>query len=149
MRLVDDDHVIETLSSDRADQAFGVRILPRTRRRRNDFRDAHASQAALEDVAVDAVSITVQPAGGRVVRKRFDHLLRGLRGRRMIRDVEMHDAPAVMRQHDQDEQYAAGERRNGEEIHRRGRREVIGQKRPPRLRRRTWVSFEQTRHRAF
>jgi hypothetical protein len=32
MRLVDDDHVIETLSSDRADQAFDVRILPRTRR---------------------------------------------------------------------------------------------------------------------
>jgi hypothetical protein len=26
MRLVDDDHVIETLSSDRADQAFDVRI---------------------------------------------------------------------------------------------------------------------------
>jgi hypothetical protein len=31
VRLVDDDHVIETLSADRADQAFDVRILPRTR----------------------------------------------------------------------------------------------------------------------
>jgi len=27
----------------------------------------------------------------------------------MIRDVDMHDAPAVMRQQDQDEQYPAGE----------------------------------------
>jgi hypothetical protein len=38
MRLVDDDHVIQTLSSDRADQAFDVWILPRTRRRGNDQR---------------------------------------------------------------------------------------------------------------
>ena len=63
MRLVDDDHVIETLSSDRADQAFDVRILPRTRRRRDDFGDAHASQSALEDIAVDAVSISVHQLG--------------------------------------------------------------------------------------
>jgi hypothetical protein len=32
----------------------------------------------------------------------------------------MHDAPAMMGQQDQDEQHPAGERRNGEEIHRRG-----------------------------
>jgi len=44
MCLVDDDHLIKTLSSDRADQAFDVRILPGTRRRRNDFGDAHARQ---------------------------------------------------------------------------------------------------------
>ena len=97
MRLVDDDHVVETLSSDRADQAFDVRILPRTRRRGDDFGDAHASQSALEDVAVDAVSISVQPAAGRrVVRKCIGPLLSGPDGRRMIRDVCMHDAPAVM-----------------------------------------------------
>ena len=110
MRLVDDDHVIETLSSDRADQAFDVGILPRTRRRGDDFGDAHASHSALEDVAVDAVSISVQPAGRRVVRKCVDHLLSGPAGRRMISDVDMHDAPAVMRQQDPDEQHAAGER---------------------------------------
>src|SRR5438093_700609 len=62
MRLVDDDHVIETLSSDRANQPFDVRILPRTRRRRDDFGDVHAGQSALEDLAVDAVAISVQPA---------------------------------------------------------------------------------------
>ena len=33
MRLVEDDDVIEALSSDRADQAFDVRILPRARGR--------------------------------------------------------------------------------------------------------------------
>ena len=59
MLLVEDDHVIEALSSDRADQSLDVWILPRTRGRANDFGDAHASQSALEDVAVDAVSIAV------------------------------------------------------------------------------------------
>ena len=115
MRLVDDNYVIETLSSDRADQAFDARILPRTRRRGDDFDDAHARESALEDVAVDAVSISVQPAGRRVVRKSVDDLLSGPRGRWMIRDVDMHDAPSMMRQHDEDEQHPTGDRRNGEE----------------------------------
>jgi hypothetical protein len=30
------------------------------------------------------------------------------------------DAPALMGQHDEDEQHAAGECRHGEEVHRRG-----------------------------
>jgi hypothetical protein len=38
----------------------------------------------------------------------------------MLRDVEMHDVPPKMRQHDQHEQHAIGECRDGEEIHRRG-----------------------------
>jgi hypothetical protein len=51
----------------------------------------------------------------------------------MIRDVDMHDPPTVMGQQDQDEQYPPGERRHGEEIHRRGCRDVIREERPPRL----------------
>jgi hypothetical protein len=149
MGLVDDDHVIEALSSDRANQPFDVRILPRTRRRRDDFSNAHACQPVLEDLPVDAVAISVQPARRCVVWKCVDHLLSGPSGRRMIRDVDMHDTPAVMRQHDQNEQHASGERRHGEEIHRRGRSEVIRKERPPSLRRRTRVPFQQTRDCAF
>lgn len=59
MRFVHDDDVIETLSSDRADRALDVRILPRTRRRGDDLGDAHASESALEHGAVDAVPISV------------------------------------------------------------------------------------------
>jgi hypothetical protein len=96
MRLVDDDHVIETVSSDRANQAFDVRILPRACRGGDDVDDPQARESALEDVAVDAVAIAVQPAGRRVVRKCVDHLLGGPRGCRTIRHVRMHDAPALM-----------------------------------------------------
>jgi len=59
MRLVENDHVIQTLSADRADQAFDMRILPRTRRGRDDFRDAHARQSTLENVAVDVGCLSV------------------------------------------------------------------------------------------
>jgi len=96
VRLVQDDHVVEALPADRADHALNIRILPGTRRCRNDFGDADASDAALEHGAIDAVSIAVQPAGSRVVRKGLDHLLRGPLGRGMRGDVGMQDAPAVV-----------------------------------------------------
>ena len=99
MRLVQDDHVIEALPADRADHALDIRILPGTRRRGHDFGDAHASHAALEHGAIDAISIAVEPAGCRVVRKGVDHLLRGPLGRGMCRDVQMHDTTAMVAQH--------------------------------------------------
>jgi hypothetical protein len=52
MRLGDDDDVVETLSSDRVDQAFDVRILPCTRSRGDDVGDTDARESALEDVTV-------------------------------------------------------------------------------------------------
>jgi len=62
----------------------------------------------------------------------------------MLRDVEMHDAATDMRQHDYHEQDATREGRHREEIHRRGAREVIREKRLPRLRRPAGVRFQQT-----
>jgi hypothetical protein len=58
MRLVQDDHVVETLSSNGADQAFHVRVLPGARRRGDDFADAQTSQSSVEHIAVDGVAIS-------------------------------------------------------------------------------------------
>ena len=44
-------------------------------------------------------------------------LLPGPCGRGMLRDVDMQDATAVVREHDEDEQDPAGERRDREEIY--------------------------------
>jgi hypothetical protein len=55
MRLVEDDDVIETFAPNRSDHAFDVRVLPWTRRRRDDFTDAHAGDSAAEEVAIDGV----------------------------------------------------------------------------------------------
>jgi hypothetical protein len=61
----------------------------------------------------------------------------------MIRDVETHDAASVMRQHDQDEPHPPSESRDGEEIQRRGRSEVIREERLPRLKADARVPFQQ------
>src|SRR2546426_212416 len=50
MWAVDDDHVIQTLAANRADQALDVRALPRTHGTGHDFRDPYACHAATEDV---------------------------------------------------------------------------------------------------
>ena len=61
MTLAQDDHVVEAVAPNRADQAFGERILPRTSSSREDFLDPHTLHALSEGVTVDGVSI----AGGR------------------------------------------------------------------------------------
>src|SRR5262245_1977001 len=59
MRLIDDDDVIEALASDRSDQPFDVGVLPRTGRSRDDVRDADASYAPSELLAVDAIAVSM------------------------------------------------------------------------------------------
>ena len=59
MRFVEDDDVIEALAANRSDNAFNIRILPGTRRRGDDFGDAHAGHSALERVSVDAIAVSV------------------------------------------------------------------------------------------
>ena len=63
--------------------------------------DAHAGDPAPEHVAVDGVAIPQQPSRRRVVRKRFNHLLRRPRRRGMFRDVDVDDSPAVVAEQDQ------------------------------------------------
>ncbi len=60
-----------------------------------------------------------------VVREGFyDLLRRPLRGR-MLRDIEMDDPSAVVREQHEDEQDSASERWDGKEVHRHERRHVI------------------------
>ena len=54
----------------------------------------------------------------------------------MLRDVEVNDSPAMMEKDDEDEQDSTRDGRNGEEIHRAQRRDVIREERSPCLRRR-------------
>ena len=63
----------------------------------------------------------------------------------MLGDVDVNDPPALMHQHDEDEQDAARQGRDGEEIDRRQRGDVIRQKRAPRLGRRTARSPQEPR----
>ena len=57
MSLAKDDE-IEALASDRSDQPFSEAILPRRSRRNRLVADAHSTNAALSDVAIDAIVIS-------------------------------------------------------------------------------------------
>src|SRR5436309_15863035 len=51
--FAEDEDVIQTLASERADESLGERILPGAKDSRKDFTDAHALHALAEGVAVD------------------------------------------------------------------------------------------------
>src|SRR5437667_12046299 len=67
MHGVQDDEMVQAVSSDRADQAFGVRILPGTPRCSEYLFNAHCRNPQTDDVAVDAIPIANQ------IRRRIAH----------------------------------------------------------------------------
>ncbi len=146
MRLAQNDQVIQTLAAQGSDQSLRERILPGAERGGNDFGDAHAGDAVPKHVAVNSVAIPQEPARRGLVRKGFNDLLGRPRGRRMVRDRQVDDSSAVVREQYEDEQDASGEGRDREEVHRDEGCDVIGQERSPRLGGRTTPSPEQSRH---
>src|SRR3954452_25300184 len=56
--LAEHDHMIKALASDRADQSFGIAILPRRSRRYRSVANAHRSNAPGECLSIDAIPIT-------------------------------------------------------------------------------------------
>src|SRR6478609_8787532 len=58
MLLAEDDHMIKALASDRADQSFGIAVLPWRSRRCRPVANAHRSDAARKCLSVDPVPIT-------------------------------------------------------------------------------------------
>src|SRR4051794_34803347 len=58
MMLAKHDQVIKAFASDRADQSFGVTVLPWRSRRCRSVANAHRSEAARKCLSVDPVPIT-------------------------------------------------------------------------------------------
>ena len=131
-----DEDVIQALAPDGADEPLREGVLPRAVRRREDFTDAHALHALPEHVTVDRVAIAEEVGRGGVVREGVHDLLGRPGSGGMLGDIEVEDAPAVVGEHDEDEQNAQARGRNSEEIDGDEVPDVIGQEGAPRLRRR-------------
>jgi hypothetical protein len=58
MRLAQDNDVVHTLTPDRSDQPFSKAILPRRGWRNGLIADAHGTQSACDDGAVDPIAVT-------------------------------------------------------------------------------------------
>ena len=134
MSFAEDENVIETLASDRADEALREGILPGAVRRREDFVDPHALHAVAKLLAIHLVTIAQEIGGRGVVREGVHDLLGGPVGGGMLGDVEVDDAPAVVGEHDEDEEDAQAGGGHGEEVDGDEVPDMVGEERAPGLR---------------
>ena len=86
--VVEDDHVIQALSPDRADDAFNIRTFPGRPGSRKDLLDPHGFHFAAVLTVKDAVAITKKVSRGLVEGKSFPQLLGSPFGGGMGGDVE-------------------------------------------------------------
>src|SRR5438094_753158 len=133
--LAEDEYVIQTLAPDGANEPLREGVLPRAVRRREDFTDAHALHALPEHVTVDRVAIAEEIGRGGVVREGVHDLLGRPGGSRVFGHVEVDDAPAMVNEHDENEEDAQARGGNREEVEGDQVADMVGEERPPRLRR--------------
>ena len=101
--FIHDDHVIEALASDGADEPLRIRVLPRGTRGGAEFLDVHATRRRGER-GKRVVAIVNEIARSRVFGKRLAELLRGPCGGRMRGDGDVSDAPTPVGHNDEHEQ---------------------------------------------
>jgi hypothetical protein len=97
--LVEDHHVIQALASNGADHVFHIRALPGRAWGRQHWLDAHGLDLLDELLAEDPVPVAEQIAGHGALRKCLPQLVSRPFCRRMLRNSNMNDTPAVMCQH--------------------------------------------------
>jgi len=127
------ENVIQTLPSDRTDEALREGILPWALGGREDFLDPQALHAAPKRLAVDLVAVVEEIGWCGVVREGVHDLLGGPVGGGMLGDVEVQDATAMVGKHDEDEEDTQAGGGNGEEIDGDQVPDVIGEERLPGL----------------
>ena len=115
--FVYDDHVIEALASDGADQPLCIGVLSRGTSGRAEVLGSHATSCRGER-GKRVLAIVNEIARSRVFGKRLAELLRGPRGGRMRGDSDVSDAPTPVDPNDQHEQQSIGDSRHDEEIRR-------------------------------
>ena len=114
--LVQDDYVIQTLSTDGAYDPLDEWILPWTAVGGDDLFDAHVLDAATERLAVDRVPIAQEEARGFLIGEGLDDLLRRPLGGGIYRDVEVDNAPTIVPKNEEAVEHAKRNGRHGEEV---------------------------------
>src|ERR1700752_4179260 len=73
MHLAEDNDVVQTLTPDRSDQAFGKAVLPRRGWCGRPVSDTHRSQLARDNTAIDPVPIADKVVRSLIPRKRLGY----------------------------------------------------------------------------
>src|ERR1700704_4075155 len=95
MHLAQDNDVVHTLTPDRSDQPFGKAILPRRGWCSRLVPDAHGTQSARDDNAVDSIPISDHIARSHVPGKRLGYLTCNPLRRRAGCDVSPDEISAI------------------------------------------------------
>src|SRR5215468_1727061 len=147
--FTDDDQMIETLSANRADDAFRVWILEGRSRRCDHFFNLHSLYSQSKFCPVDLISIPERIARRRVFREGFNELSICPFSRRMRCNIEVDDLASVMQQDYETVQVAEGQCWNGEKVDGGNLICMIGEKCLPGLRRRRAAPDSILRHSRF
>ena len=116
--LAQNENMVQTLATYRANEPLREGILPRAVGGRENLSDLHALHSVPEGVAVELVAIAEEIGGRGVVREGVHDLLGRPGGGGMLGQVKVEDAPALVGEHDQDEEDAQASGGNGKEIDR-------------------------------
>jgi hypothetical protein len=116
MASVEDDVVVQALPSNRADEALGVWILPRTARCCENLLHAQRLDSQSNLSTVPAVAIADEILGSLSVCERLYDLLCRPSSGRMLGHIKMQQLATIVLRHDQCEQYPHCDGRYRKEI---------------------------------
>jgi hypothetical protein len=125
--LVEHDHVVQALSTDRPDDAFDVGILPRRARCSAEGRHAERIDGAAERRIEGRVPIVEEESRGGVFPEGLAELLACPRGGGTAGHVEMQDPTSIVGKYYKHEQDPAGQRGHCEEVDRDGRADMVSE----------------------
>src|ERR1700730_4311606 len=133
MCLAQNNDVIQTLAPDRSDQPFGKAVLPRRGWCGRPVPNAHGSQSARDDGAIDPITVTDHEARSTVPRKSLGDLACDPLRRRVGCDVDPDEISAINpHNHEAIQQFEANGRDN-KQVHGGNVRRVVTQEGSPSL----------------
>src|ERR1700688_1113310 len=133
MRLTKNDDMIQALAADRPDQPFGKAILPRRGWCGRLVPDAHGTQSARDDNAIDSIPISDHIARSHVPGKSLGYLTCNPLRRRVGCDVNPDEISAIKPYNHEAVEHSEANGRDNEQIHGGNVRSVVSQKGPPPL----------------
>ena len=116
MALIEDEHVVQALGSDRSDPAFGDGVGSRRSEWRANLGNTNIAHPTMECGTVTAVAIMNEKSWQLAIPSTaFDHLLSRPRGGGIRRHVHVENLPAGVIDHEEHVQCSERDRSNAEE----------------------------------
>src|SRR5712675_858566 len=133
MHLAQDNDVVHTLTPDRSDQPFGKAVLPGRGWCGRLVPDAHGTQSARDDDAIDSIPITDHITRSHVPRKSLGYLTCNPLRRRVGCDVDPNEISTIQPHDDERIKQIEANGRDNEQVHGGDLRGMITQKAAPSL----------------